>query len=86
MTHRQQQQQQPGKATGLSSPPGGPELSDSSSSSSTAAGLPWLGLAGLNSLLDSGSVYEEVRVRMTHAAHQMAELASQLVSLQRLID
>jgi hypothetical protein len=83
-THRQQQQQQqhvksPATAT---SPPGGlPGPSDSAASSVTiAAGVPWLGLAGLSGLMQPGRVQDEVRVRMTQVALQMAELATQLVS------
>lgn len=85
ITHKQQQQQHhQGKATAISSPGQGlqPTASDSTSSSVTpAAGLPWLGLAGLSGLMQAGTVQEEVRVRMTQVARQLAELATQLVSV-----
>lgn len=81
MTHRQQQQQAKAAAAATVGPSQGvPAACDSNSSSITAAGLPWLGLTGLSGLTQAGSVQEEVRVRMTHVARQLAQLASQLVS------
>jgi hypothetical protein len=82
IAHRQQLQHRMMQA---SSPGGGPlhhsrGSSSSSSSVAMAAGQPWLGLAGLQNLLQPGGVHEEARVRMTHAASQLAELTSQLVS------
>jgi hypothetical protein len=84
ITHKQQQPHHQGKAAAISSPGQGlqPTASDSTSSSVTpAAGLPWLGLAGLSGLMQAGTVQEEVRVRMTQVARQLAELATQLVSV-----
>lgn len=79
-THRQQQQQQ-AKAAAAISPGVLPAAADSSASvGSPAAGLPWLGLAGLNGLMQANTVQEEVRVRMTQVVQQLAELATQLVS------
>lgn len=75
----QHQQQQLSRAAGSASPPGLPMASDSSSSS-IAAGTPLLGLAGIAGLMQGSTVQEEVRVRMTHAARQLAQLADQLVS------
>lgn len=82
ITHKQQQQtHHQAKAAAVSSPGLLPSASDSISSSVTpAAGLPWLGLAGLSGLMQAGTVQEEVRVRMTQVARQLAELATQLVS------
>jgi uncharacterized Ntn-hydrolase superfamily protein len=82
-THRQQQQQQQAKAVPVNSPGLGlPTASDGTGSiASPAAGLPWLGLAGLSGLMQATTVQEEVRVRMTQVARQLAELATQLVSV-----
>lgn len=49
---------------------------------SSLAGQPRLGLAGLEALTQPGSVHEEVRMRMTDAAAQLAELASRQVRWQ----
>lgn len=82
-THRQQQQQHVKSPATATSPPGGlPGPADSAASSVTiAASVPWLGLAGLSGLMQPGRVQDEVRVRMTQVALQMAELATQLVSV-----
>jgi hypothetical protein len=82
-THRQQQQQQQAKAVPVNSPGLGlPTASDGTGSiASPAAGLPWLGLAGLSGLIQATTVQEEVRVRMTQVVRQLAELATQLVSV-----
>jgi hypothetical protein len=81
---RQQQQHVKSPATATSPPGGLLGPTDSAASSVTiAAGVPWLGLAGLSGLMQPGRVQDEVRVRMTHVALQMAELATQLVSLAR---
>jgi hypothetical protein len=74
-THRQQQQQH---AKAVNSPGVLPAAADSVTS--PTAGLPWLGLAGLSGLMQANTVQEEVRVRMTQVAQQLAELATQLVS------
>lgn len=79
-THRQQQQPQQGKATPVNSPGLTSAPNSNGSMSSPAAGLPWLGLAGLNGLMQANKVQEEVRVRMTQVARELAELATQLVS------